>query len=47
MNNEENGSEYEMGQEEVIMTILGIGNEIWRNFGQEAILEDYTVFFSH
>ena len=30
---EENASEYEMDQEEVIKTILGIGNEIWRNFG--------------
>ena len=43
----ENESEYEMDQEEVIKTILGIGNEIWRNFGQEGMIEDYTVFFQH
>jgi hypothetical protein len=37
--------EYE--QQEVINTILAIGNEIWRNFGQEDPIDDIGHFFQH
>ena len=49
LNNEEVGEdeEYELDQEQVIRTILAIGNEIWHNFGQEEQIEDYAVFFQH
>ena len=39
--------EYELDQEQVIQTILAIGNEIWHNFGQEEEIDDYQVFFQH
>lgn len=42
---EDDDEEYELGQEQVIQTILLLGNEIWRNFGQEEEIDDYAVFF--
>ena len=44
---EDDDEEYELGQEQVIQTILLLGNEIWRNFGQEEEIDDYAVFFQH
>jgi hypothetical protein len=43
----EDDEDYELGQEQVIQTILLLGNEIWRNFGQEEVIDDYAVFFQH
>ena len=43
----ENDEAYELVQNEVIKTILLLGNEIWRNFGQEEVITDYGVFFQH
>ena len=43
----EEDEDYELGQEQVIQTILLLGNEIWRNFGQEEVIDDYAVFFQH
>ena len=44
---EEEDEDYELDQEQIIQTILALGNEIWRNFGQEQQILDYTVFFQH
>jgi hypothetical protein len=43
---EEDG-EYELNQEQIIQTILVLGNEIWKNFGQTQPLEDVRIFFQH
>ena len=41
----------EMGLEQhknlIVETIVMLGNEIWRNFGQEDELDDVSIFFSH
>ena len=34
-------------QEQIVQTILIIGNEIWRNFGQEEEIDDVSIFFQH
>ena len=39
----------EMGLEQhknlIVETIVMLGNEIWRNFGQEDELDDVSIFF--
>lgn len=37
--------DYELDQEQIIQTILILGNEIWKNFGQEEEIDDVRVFF--
>lgn len=44
---DDDDEDYELGQEQVIQTILALGNEIWRNFDQEEEIDDYAVFFQH
>ena len=39
--------DYELDQEQIIQTILILGNEIWKNFGQEQELDDVRIFFQH
>lgn len=34
-------------QEQIVQTILILGNEIWRNFGQEEEIDDVSIFFQH
>ena len=43
----EEDDEYELDQEQIINTILILGNEIWKNFGQEQQLDDVRIFFQH
>jgi len=39
--------DYELDQEQIIQTILILGNEIWNNFGQTQQLDDVRIFFQH
>ena len=39
--------DFELDQEQIIQTILILGNEIWKNFGQEEEIDDVRVFFQH
>jgi hypothetical protein len=39
--------DYELDQEQIIQTILILGNEIWKNFGQTQELDDVRIFFQH
>jgi len=39
--------DYELDQEQIIQTILVLGNEIWKNFGQTQPLDDVRIFFQH
>lgn len=32
-------------QKQIVQTILILGNDIWRNFGQEDELDDVEIFF--
>ena len=47
MANGEEDEEEEFDQEQIIQTILAIGNEIWKNFGQDEEIDDVRVFFQH
>ena len=34
-------------QKQIIQTILILGNDIWRNFGQDDEIDDVEIFFQH
>ena len=42
---EEDDEEYELNSEQIIQTIILLGNEIWKNFGQVTPLDDVRIFF--
>lgn len=45
---EDDDEEFELNQEQIIETILLLGNEIWKNFGGEPQpLDDVRIFFQH
>ena len=44
---DEGEEDFELDQEQIIQTILILGNEIWKNFGQEEEIDDVRVFFQH
>ena len=45
--NQDDQEDYELTENQIVQTILQLGNEIWKNFGQEEEIDDVSVFFQH
>lgn len=44
---DDEGEDYELDENQIVQTILQLGNEIWKNFGQEEEIDDVSIFFYH
>jgi hypothetical protein len=41
----EDEEDFELDENQIVQTILQLGNEIWKNFGQEEEIDDVSIFF--